>query len=96
VAKSPCSRFGQRFGERLSEVQAKRRLERSRNATSAAVPLTEAQRDCVFYSPSATGARYAAAERALVAAGDIWLSHFIFTLCGNRTGIAFSFGKLMS
>jgi len=29
-------------------MQAERRLERSRNATTAAVPLTEAQRDCVF------------------------------------------------
>jgi hypothetical protein len=42
-------RFGQRFGERKSEVQAERRLERSRSATTAAVPLTEAQRDCVFH-----------------------------------------------
>ena len=49
-------------------MQAERRLERSRNATTAAVPLTEAQRDCVFFIPSATSAREAAAERALVAA----------------------------
>jgi hypothetical protein len=34
--------FCQRFGERKSEMQAERRLERSRNATTAAVPLTEA------------------------------------------------------
>jgi hypothetical protein len=32
------------------------------------VPLTEAQRGCVFPFPSATSAREAAAERALVAA----------------------------
>jgi len=49
-------------------VQAERRLERSRNVTTAAVPLTEAQRGCVFPFPSATSAREAAAERALVAA----------------------------
>jgi len=48
-------------------MQAERRLERSRNATTAAVPLTEAQRGCVFLFPSATSAREAAAERALVA-----------------------------
>jgi hypothetical protein len=43
----PSARFGQRFGERKSEVQTERRLERSWNATTAAVPLTEAERDCV-------------------------------------------------
>ena len=59
--------FGQRFGGRQSEVQAERRLERSRNGTTAAVPLTEAQRGCVFSFPSATSAREAVAERALVA-----------------------------
>jgi len=77
-------------------VQAERRLERSRNATTAAVSLTEAQRDCVFPFPSTTSAREAAAERALVVAGDICATHFIFNLCGNRTGIMFSSGKLMS
>jgi hypothetical protein len=30
-------------------VQTERRLERSWNATTAAVPLTEAERDCVFH-----------------------------------------------
>jgi len=45
----PSARFGQRFGERKSEVQTERRLERSWNATTAAVPLTEAERDCVFH-----------------------------------------------
>jgi len=48
-------------------VQVERRLERSRNGTTAAVPLTEAQRGCVSPFPSATSAREAAAERALVA-----------------------------
>jgi hypothetical protein len=49
-SRSLSPRFGQRFGERKSEVQAERRLERSRNATTAAVPLTEAERNCVIYS----------------------------------------------
>ena len=48
--KSSATRFGQRFGGRKSEVQAERRRERSRNATTAAVPLTEAERDCVLNS----------------------------------------------
>jgi hypothetical protein len=48
-------------------VQAERRLERSRNATTAAVLLTEARCYCVLFFPSATSAREAAAERALVA-----------------------------
>jgi hypothetical protein len=34
--------FGLRFGGRKSEAQAERRLERSRSATTAAVPQTEA------------------------------------------------------
>jgi len=54
------------------------------------------KRDCVFPFPSATSAREAVAERALVAAGDICATHFILNLCGNRTGIVFSSGKLMS
>jgi hypothetical protein len=66
-SRSPSARFGQRFGGRKSEVQAERRRERSRNVTTAAVPLTEAQRDCVLLFPSATSAREAAAQRALVA-----------------------------
>jgi len=55
-------------------VQAERRLERSRNATTAAVPLTEAQRGCVFVFWSATSAREAAAERALVAVTPVNLA----------------------
>ncbi len=86
--------FGQRFGGRKSEVKAERRLERSRNGTTAAVPLTEAQRDCVFHFPSATSAREAQRNARLVAAGDIGAAYFIFTLCGNRTGFVFSSGKL--
>jgi hypothetical protein len=41
--------FGQRFGGRQSEVQAERRLERSRNGTTAAVPLTEAKAAAFFH-----------------------------------------------
>jgi hypothetical protein len=68
--------FGQRFGGRKSEVQAERRLERSRDATTAAVPLTEANAAAFFHSPSATSAREAAAERALVA--DVAPNAFAF------------------
>jgi hypothetical protein len=60
-SRSPSARFGQRFGGRKSEVQAERRLERSRSATTAAVPLTEANATAFFFFPSATSARYAAA-----------------------------------
>jgi len=62
-------------------VQAERRLERSRNATTVAVPLTEAQRGCVFPFPSATNAREAAAERALVA--DSSKSHHLKIIQNN-------------
>jgi hypothetical protein len=54
-------------------VQAERRLERSRNVTSAAVPLTEANATA-FCFPSATSAREAAAERALVGTDTIGLN----------------------
>ena len=74
---------------------AERRLERSRNATTAAVPLTEANATA-FSFLSATSAREAAAERALVAVDDFCATRFIFNLCGNLTGIVFSSGKLMS
>ena len=53
----PSARFGQRFGGRKSEVQAERRLERSRNATTAAVPLTEATAHAVNKMPLTTDAR---------------------------------------
>ena len=59
-------------------MQAERRLERSRNGTTAAVPLTEANATAFFPFPSAMSAREAAAERALVAAGDFCATHFIF------------------